>query len=633
MASQESLIEMMKTAMAIDHTLVEEEYEATLAIALGETIAPTVDARGTASGRAKQMLARASQNRTGRLALGETLGEGGMGLVLSAKQADLGRNVAVKTLRPEVATEEAVVAILQEAWVTGTLEHPNIVPVYYVDSDEAGKPLIVLKRIEGTVWSELIGDAGAVEERFGADNLFEWNLSVLEKVINAMRYAHKRGVVHRDLKPDNVMVGEFGEVYVVDWGIAVSTIDDGETLLPPAKDVTRMAGTPAYMAPEQLGAPVDERTDVYLLGSLLYHLIADRPPHIGHNMEEIIARIQASYPHLPRSVPEPLAAICRKAMEPDPKDRYSSVEELATALREFRAHRGSLQLSDRATRTLETLRTRVAAGADRSELQELLGECRFGFRSALEAWDENPAAAKGFREAIELVAGLELRRGDPRVAASLLAEVESPSAYLASEVQAAVEALDKEEERMARLGQQHDRGVGKRNRVLVLALFGTAWIGMELWAELTGNVDRYATHTTMLVGSLISLGVLGLLIYKDRETLMKTVINRQLGGALVALLATQALVSAVAPRLLISPIQAQIMWMLIWTSIAAMVVLTIERRMWPMAVTAGVGFAMGSIWMEYRIYAMMAVTASMVINAAVLWWPDREESPALSPGK
>ncbi len=619
--------------MAMDHTLSEDLYETKLAEVACETIAPTVDARGTASDRARQMLTRAVENRTSRLVLGETLGEGGMGLVLSAKQADLGRNVAVKTLRPEMATGQAVVAMLQEAWVTGTLEHPNIVPVYYVDSDEDGRPLIVLKRIEGTVWSELIGDPDTVLERFGAEDLFEWNLSVLEKVINAMRYAHKRGVVHRDLKPDNVMVGEFGEVYVVDWGIAVALVDDGETLLPPAHAVDRMAGTPAYMAPEMLGYAVDERTDVYLLGALLYQAIADRPPHIGRNMEEMIARIRASQPSFPRSVPETLAAICRKAMSANPDERYQNVEELAVALREFRAHRGSLRLSNRAQRILETLRSRVAADADRDELQELLGECRFGFRSALEAWDHNPAAAKGLREAIELVAALELRRGEPRVAAAMLRELENPTEYLAAEVAASVQLVDEEDQRMARMGQQLDKGVGKRTRVLVISLLGTAWLGLELWGQLTGNVDRYATHNAMLIGSLVSLGVLAGLIFFVRATLMKTVINRQIGGALVALLVSQVLVSAVAQRLRISPTQAQIMWMLIWTSLATMVTLTIERRMWPMAVTAALCFAAGSVWMEQRVYAMIVVTASMIINAAVLWWPDEAAEEISTPKK
>mgnify|MGYP003631891845 CR=1 FL=1 len=622
MGAKESTVELLATAMGLDKTVADVEFEATLASALGDTIAPTVNAKSTASERARQMLTRAVENRSARLILGETLGEGGMGLVRSAKQADLGRDVAVKTLRPEMASSQAIVAMLQEAWVTGTLEHPNIVPVYYVDSDEDGKPLIVLKRIEGTVWSGLIGNPEAVEKRFGATDLFEWNLSVLEKVINAMRYAHKRGVVHRDLKPDNVMVGEFGEVYVVDWGIAVALVDDGETLLPPAADVDRMAGTPAYMAPEMLGHAVDERTDVYLLGALLFHLIADRPPHIGTNMEEIVARIRASMPDFPRNVPEALCAICRKAMAALPEDRYQSTEEFSLALREFRSHRGSLLLSSRAKRTLETLRSKVAAEACSDEVQELLGECRFGFQSSLEGWAQNPEAAKGLREAIELVAALELRRGDPRVAANILRELETPSAYLASQVEEAMAALDADEARRARLEQQLDKGAGKRTRVLVLGLLGTVWLGLDLWGQLTGNVDRYGTHTNMAIGSLLCLALLGVLIYLDRATLMRTVMNRQLGGALVSLLATQVLVSVIAPRMGMSPAQAQVMWMMVWSTVATMVAMTIERRMWPLAVAAGVGFAVGGVWMSFRIYAMMAVTASMIINAAVLWWPE-----------
>jgi serine/threonine-protein kinase len=620
----------MATALAIDKTIHDDSFQATLAVAISETIAPTVDAKGTASDRARQMLCRAVENRSNRLTLGETLGEGGMGLVLSAKQSDLGREVAVKTLRPEIDSSQAVVAMLQEAWVTGTLEHPNIVPVYYVDSDENGKPLIVLKRIEGTVWSGLIGNPDAVEARFGATDIFEWNLEVLDSVINAMRYAHQRGVVHRDLKPDNVMVGEFGEVYVVDWGIAVALVDDGETLLPPASEVDRMAGTPAFMAPEMLGSPVDERTDVYLLGGLLYTLVNDRPPHIGQSMTEIIASIRHSSPEFPRSVPDALSAICRKAMAPDPADRYQSADEMGSALREFRSHRSSLRLSNRAQHTLETLRHRVSADADSAELQELLSACRFGFQSSLEAWKENPEAAKGLGEAIELVAGLELRRGHPKVAASILRELETPSAELAAQVDEAMAAYEQEEKRIALQEQQLDKGAGKRTRVFVLGLLGTAWIGLDLWGQLSGNVDRYGTHTNMLIGSLISLALLGLVIYLDRATLMRTVLNRQLGGALLALLATQALVSGLAPSLGMSPAQAQVLWMMVWSTVATMVATTIERRMLPMAIVAGLGFALGSIWMNYRIYAMMVVTGSMIANAAWIWWPESSEKKSPS---
>src|SRR5688572_21792637 len=138
----------------------------------------------------------------GGLELGATIGEGGMGVVRSATQRSLGRKVAVKTLRAQTKTEAATLRLLREAWVTGSLEHPNIVPVYDLGLDDDGSPNIVLKHIEGVEWAGVIHDAKAVKERFGASDLFEHNLRILVQLCNAVSLAHSRGILHRDLKPE-----------------------------------------------------------------------------------------------------------------------------------------------------------------------------------------------------------------------------------------------------------------------------------------------------------------------------------------------------------------------------------------------------------------------------------------------
>jgi len=211
----------------------------------------------------------------GKIDVHHTLGEGGMGVVHLATQRTLGRQVAVKTLRKGAGDEQAALRIVREAWITGALEHPNVVPVHDVGVDASGAPVIVMKRIEGRPWSHYLRDAAAVAKRFAAADLVEWNLRTLANVCNAMHFAHARGILHRDLKPDNVMIGEFGEVYVLDWGIAVSLADDGTGRFPLASQATDIAGTPHYMAPEMLlGDPtmLSPRTDVYLLGAMLYEI-------------------------------------------------------------------------------------------------------------------------------------------------------------------------------------------------------------------------------------------------------------------------------------------------------------------------------------------------------------------------
>src|SRR4029079_14794763 len=143
--------------------------------------------------------------------------------------------------------------LLREAWITGAIEHPNVVPVHHVALDDDGSPVVVMKRISGAAWSELIEDADEVFRRFGASDLLEWNVGILMQVLNAVRFAHSRGILHRDLKPANVMIGEFGEVYLVDWGIAVSLRDDGSGRLPLAANATEPAGAPVYNGPGEVG--------------------------------------------------------------------------------------------------------------------------------------------------------------------------------------------------------------------------------------------------------------------------------------------------------------------------------------------------------------------------------------------
>ncbi|MFN7700504.1 MAG: serine/threonine-protein kinase, partial [Deltaproteobacteria bacterium] len=181
------------------------------------------------------------------------LGVGGMGVVKLGQQRSLERAVALKSLKDGLESPSARLKLLREAWITGKLEHPNIVPVHDLGVDERGEPRIVLKRIEGASWSSLLTDRDEVRRRFDSEDLLEWNLRVLLEVARALHFAHARGIVHRDLKPENVMIGSFGEVYLVDWGLAVALEDDGTSRLPLARDATELAGTPSYMAPEQWG--------------------------------------------------------------------------------------------------------------------------------------------------------------------------------------------------------------------------------------------------------------------------------------------------------------------------------------------------------------------------------------------
>jgi len=211
-----------------------------------------------------------------RLRPGALLGAGGMGMVRAALQESLGREVAVKALRSEGATPHKMLRLLREAWVTGALEHPNIIPVHALHLDESGAPQVVLKKIEGRPWSDFLAEPELLP---GDGDPLGWHLGVLRSVCNALAFAHSRGIVHRDVKPENVMVGAFGEVYLADWGIALAFDESASPRVPRARENEMLAGTPCYMAPEMArGAPADPRTDVYLLGATLFEVLAGKRP-------------------------------------------------------------------------------------------------------------------------------------------------------------------------------------------------------------------------------------------------------------------------------------------------------------------------------------------------------------------
>ena len=299
------------------------------------------------------------------LRLGTLIGEGGMGLVRSAHQVALGRDVAVKSLRHGEQRGEATLALLREAWVTGDLEHPNIVPVHALGRAPDGAPMLVMKRIVGKPWSEFIANAHLLPAEAKPDPL-RWHLGVLQSVCNAVAFAHSKRVLHRDLKPDNIMIGSFGEVYVLDWGLAVA-LPGGDPRLPTAQEIRSIAGTPHFMAPEMVEVRsdrIDERTDVYLLGAILHILLTGQPRHRGRTPLEVLAAAWRS-PSVAFSpaVPEELAAICNRATAAEPSERFANVQDLRDAVAAYLQHRHSLEISREAKVHLQRLRALLDASA------------------------------------------------------------------------------------------------------------------------------------------------------------------------------------------------------------------------------------------------------------------------------
>jgi serine/threonine-protein kinase len=292
-------------------------------VGTGDTVAQAVDVtvRGVAvhaevAGKPLAVLEGA------RYRLGEQLGRGGMGEVLLAHDELIGRDVAVKRIRSEQPTSEELARFLREARVQGRLEHPAVVPVHDLAFDAFGKPYFVMKRISGTSMSKLLELLRGAEHA-EAIALRRRLLRAFVDVCLAVELAHQKHIVHRDLKPANIMLGDYGEVYVLDWGIArLVTEDKDPTPRPSMKGLEldtgqtqagTVLGTPAYMAPEQLaGDPAGSTADVYSLGCILYEIAAGKQLHQGpRRVGEDSARPSRARPDSP---PE-LDILCAKATQ------------------------------------------------------------------------------------------------------------------------------------------------------------------------------------------------------------------------------------------------------------------------------------------------------------------------------
>ena len=359
------------------------------------------------------------------------LDSGGLAKIYLASQDPFGREVAVKFLRAERNDPENRRLIRGEGVLTGYLDHPNVVPVYRLtDSDDRGTA-IVMKCIRGRSLQELrLGDYAEVDFVDEQDPLTGL-LRILIDVCHAVEFAHSRGVIHRDLKPHNVMIGDFGDVYLIDWGLGVYLGEEEPPEgVPRPSDNGSPVGTPAYMAPEMVGGRADDlsfRTDQFLLGGLLHFLVTGEPPYEGSSIEAVLlAAHQCEMQSYGDGPSAELAAIVRRAMARDPAERYPSVSDFRRALLDFLSHESSRELSAKARRKLDEIEGLVDEEADslsNGVILRHLGEARFGFRAALDSWSGNEQAREGLQRLLELGVEWGLTEGAPETAMIFLNEL------------------------------------------------------------------------------------------------------------------------------------------------------------------------------------------------------------------
>ncbi|WP_437878657.1 bifunctional serine/threonine-protein kinase/formylglycine-generating enzyme family protein [Sorangium sp. So ce513] len=450
------------------------------------------------------------------------LGSGGFGEVRLVFDVRLERTVAMKILRPDAVAPTLSARFLAEIQLTAGLDHPGIVPVYDYGALADGRLWFTMAEVRGRTLRTVLDEAFAAPG--GVSSVVRRRLlDVFARVCDAVAYAHSRGVIHRDLKPDNIMVGDFGRVLVMDWGIARrldARPEDPEG--PPSPErfehrvdgLTRygdVLGTPAYMAPEQARGDVGRhgpKTDVYALGAILYYALSGRPPYTGQGA--------AGFRQVLESAPEPLSAtdappdlvaICERAMAREPEHRYPDAGALAADIEAFlggaqRRERALAELAKAAARRPEITRLRARAEALRAEAKLLLDPVRpfDPVDAKLPGWEREDEAERLLGEA-----ALAETMWEQEVHGALALDPDLPEAHAALAdhyrdklVEAERARRRAEAARLEVLLRAHDRG---RHAAFLSGMGALTLVTEPAGARVT--LYRYATFQRRLVPELV----------------------------------------------------------------------------------------------------------------------------------
>jgi len=495
---------------------------------------PTTRPLGRRQGGGEIALAAGDSSR---YTFGPLLGQGGMGEVLLATDEHIGREVVVKRIRAANPTAEELSRFVREARVQGRLEHPAVVPVHDLGVDRDGRPYFVMKRLAGTDMGELLRRLRAGEEpdEAGRRRLL---LRAFVDVCLAVEFAHSRGIIHRDLKPANIMLGDFGEVYVLDWGVAraISEGDAAEAGAAAAVDpditapsathdlgldtgdtrVGTVLGTPPYMAPEQLaGERAGPAADIYALGCILYEIAAGEQLHArSRAVGEAFQPIDARPSRRRLDAPPELDAICERATRVAPAERYPSARSLGNAVQAYLdGDRDVAVRRDLARQHLTDAREALARGDGEQDRRDAI-------RAAGRALALDPTAT----EAADLVTHLML----------------TPPRAVPAEVKHRLEAFDTETAR-------------SQGRIAAAAMMGyLAFVPLLLWTGVRAIFPVVAFTGLALLSGLQVYA----LTRRERISAGHIYLNACVNAALIALVCRMVGPFVIAPTLVMTTFMA-----------------------------------------------------------------------------
>lgn len=448
------------------------------------------------------------------------LGKGGMGIVLCGQQTLPDREVAIKKVLKPSNTYQRM--LLQEAQITGQLEHPNIVPIHQIKRDDNGDILIIMKKVQGKTLMELLPS-------FHQKETYQIPVEQLQQLMlicHALEYAHSKEIVHRDIKLENIMVGDFNEVFLMDWGLGMHLVNQiGAN--------PGIVGTPSYLAPEMLsGDPenIDVRTDVYLMGATIHHLLMGTPRHDGTKVRETLEQAHASAPiDYPPHIPFIFGNILNKACAQQKSQRYQCVTDLRLALEEALEHWEAIQLTERAESALVHFKSQLKdQPEDSSTLFRTFLRIRTILESAIEMWKGNTLAKDRLEELLYLMIEYHIGRLEVSSAESLFAEISSPAPTLLKRLAVAQTEYKKLSSAHER-AQEYDPLQSKSGRKTLIVSLAASSVSLVSFAFAYSFFvsQEVTTLRLMFTGSVVSIACL-IGIFVGRKTLLSNKLGAQM---------------------------------------------------------------------------------------------------------